>query len=84
MIARGEPNTMENFVIDTINNFFADSLQAIVSLRVLNKTADEYWFLMKINITAADENVKIQSFDQSTKSYTEYFLVRLLLGSVYL
>ena len=70
-------------MIDKINGFIADSIQAIVSLRVLNKTSDEYWFLMKINITAADGNVKIQGFDQNTRSYTDYFLVRLLLGSVY-
>ena len=30
-----------------------------VSFRVLNKTTDEYRFLVKINITAADGDVKI-------------------------
>ena len=53
------------------------AIHATVSIRVLNKTLEEYWFLMKFNLSQVAGNVDIGDFNIRTT----YFLVRLQLNS---
>ncbi|XP_078363157.1 uncharacterized protein LOC144647255 [Oculina patagonica] len=52
---------------------------AIVEIRVLNKTSEEYWFLMKINITVEGDNVGNMGGVKS--GITDYFLIKLKVTS---
>lgn len=68
---------MDRFLILFLNNFFENytgTINAVVGIRVLNKTAEEYWFLMKVNLSyvAGNENLR------GVKTViADYFLVRL-------
>lgn len=55
----------------------AGTIRAIVGIRVLNKTSEEYWFLMKFNLSQVDGNMDIKS----VRIIAEYFLVRLQIDS---
>ena len=55
----------------------AGAIRAIVGIRVLNKTSDEYWFLMKFNLSHVDGNMEIKNVN----IITEYFLIQLKTGS---
>ncbi|KAL9982017.1 hypothetical protein ACROYT_G010797 [Oculina patagonica] len=50
------------------------TIHAVVGIRVLNKTADEYWFLMKVNLSYVAGNVDIPGVKTMIM---DYFLVRL-------
>ena len=52
------------------------TIRAIVGIRVLNKTSEEYWFLLKSNLSQVGQNA-------SMKDLTDYFLVHLHIASRY-
>ena len=53
------------------------AVHAIVGIRVLNKTLDEYWFLMKVNLSYMVGEVN----QGKIGNVTDYFLVRLEIVS---
>ena len=53
------------------------AVHAIVGIRVLNKTLDEYWFLMKVNLSYMVGDVN----QGRIGNVTDYFLVRLEIVS---
>ena len=57
--------------------FISDTIRVIVGIRVLNKTSEEYWFLMKFNFTQVGGNVDIKDVNVTA----EFFLVRLQFDS---
>lgn len=50
------------------------TITALVGLRVLNKTSEEYWFLMKINVTVNKGDLNMKGMQPKI---TGYFLLRL-------
>ena len=57
--------------------FIPGTIRAIVGIRVFNKTSEEFWFLMKFNLSHVGVNVDIKG----VQIMTDYFLVRLQLHS---
>lgn len=57
--------------------FIPATIRAIVSIRVLNKTSEEYWFLLKFNVSEVDGNVDMKVVNVTV----DYFLVRLKLDA---
>jgi len=57
--------------------FIPGAIRAIVGIRVVNKTSEEYWFLMKFNLSHVGGNVDFKG----VQVMTEYFLVQLQLHS---
>lgn len=55
----------------------AATIRAIVGIEVLNKTSEEYWFLMKFNLSYLDGNVDLGD----VRKRNSYFLVHLLIDS---
>ena len=55
----------------------AATIQATVGIRVLNKTSEEYWFLMNFNLSYLDGNVDLPY----VKKENAYFLVHLQIVS---
>ena len=55
----------------------AATIRAIVGIEVLNKTSEEYWFLMKFNLSYLDGNVDLGD----VRKRNPYFLVHLLIDS---
>ena len=53
------------------------TIRAIVGIRVLNKTSEEYWFLMKFKLSQLGENPAMKEHN----IMTDYFLVRLQIAS---
>lgn len=53
------------------------TIRSIIGIRVLNKTSEEYWFLMKFNLSYVNGDMDIRGM----KVTTEYFLVRLQIAS---
>ena len=56
-----------------ISEFIAATISAIVGIRVLNKTSEEYWFLMKFDLSYMNGNVDLKGIN----IMTDFFLVRL-------
>ena len=57
--------------------FVLGTIRAIVSIRVLNKTSEEYWFLMKFNVSEVGGDVDIIDVNETI----DFFLIRLHLDS---
>ena len=57
--------------------FIPGTIRAKVGIRALNKTSEEYWFLMKFNLSNVGGDVDIKD----VKTVTQYFLVRLWIDS---
>ena len=55
----------------------AATIQATVGIRVLNKTSEEYWFLMNFNLSYLDGNVDLPY----VKKENAHFLVHLQIFS---
>ena len=45
----------------------ASTIRAIVGIRVLNKTSEEYWFLMKFNLSHVGGNMEIRDVTIMTR-----------------
>ena len=60
-----------------LSQFITGTIRAIVSIRVLNKTSEEYWFLMNFNLSHVSGNADIRG----VKIMAAYFLVRLRIDS---
>ena len=52
---------------------FAANIGAIVGIQVLNKTSEEYWFLVKFNLSLLNGNMDLRNI----KKEKAYFLIRL-------
>ena len=52
---------------------FAANIGAIVGIQVLNKTSEEYWFLVKFNLSLLNGNMDLRN----VKKEKAYFLIRL-------
>ena len=52
---------------------FAANIGAIVGIQVLNKTSEEYWFLVKFNLSLLNGNMDLRNI----KKKKAYFLIRL-------
>ena len=61
--------------------YFTGTITADVVILVLNKTSDEYWFLMKINTTVEGDNVG--TMGGVRPGIMDYFLVKLKVASRY-
>ena len=57
--------------------FFAVTIRAIAAIRVLNKTSEEYWFLIKFKLSQLGENPTIKE----QNIMTDYFLVGLQIAT---
>ena len=68
---------IELFSSDSLRVSIAGTIRAIVAIRVLNKTSEEYWFLMKFNLSELNGNMDVKS----PGMVTEYFLVRLQIDA---
>lgn len=60
------------FLIILLN--LTGTIHAIVAIRVLNKTSDEYWFAVKVNFSYVPGNVDLR---EEKTMMTDYFVVRL-------
>ena len=60
------------FLIILLN--LTGTIDAIVAIRVLNKTSDEYWFAVKVNFSYVPGNVDLR---EEKTMMTDYFVVRL-------
>ena len=58
---------------------FTGTIIADVVIRVLNKTSDEYWFLLKMNTTVEGDNV--ENMGGVRPGIMDYFLVKLKVAS---
>ena len=65
------------FLTVIVYAFIPATIRAIVSIRVLNKTSEEYWFLLKFNVSEVDGNVDMKVVNVTV----DYFLVRLKLDA---
>lgn len=61
--------------------FIAGTITALVGIHVLNKTTEEYWFLMKINITVEGDSVGDMGGVKS--GIMDFFLVKLKVNPGY-
>ena len=52
---------------------FAANIGAIVGIQVLNKTSEEYWFLVKFNLSLLNGNMDLRNI----KKEKAFFLIRL-------
>ena len=58
--------------------YVSGTITALVGVRVLNKTSDEYWFLMKINVTVDKGDLDMKGLQPIL---TDYFMMRLQISS---
>ena len=58
---------------------FTGTIIADVVIRVLNKTSDEYWFLLKMNTTVEGDN--LENMGGVRPGIMDYFLVKLKVAS---
>ena len=58
---------------------FTGTIIADVVIRVLNKTSDEYWFLLKMNTTVEGDSV--DNMGGVRPGIMDYFLVKLKVAS---
>ena len=65
-------NYSQLFLIILLN--LTGTIHAIVAIRVLNKTSDECWFAVKVNLSYVPGNVDLR---EEKTMVTDYFVVRL-------
>lgn len=56
-------------------------ITALVGVRVLNKTSDEYWFVLKLNVTIDKGNLDMKGLQPIV---IDYFMMRLQVSPRYI
>lgn len=57
--------------------YFSGTIRAVVGIMVLNKTSEEYWFLMQFNVSQVTGEVDIVDGNETI----DFFLIRFHLDS---